>query len=86
MRNQATKRAARRRKVTTNQANIQIISTKKDHTKRAPIIMMTMDTSMKMDTKNITDTKKNMARKAAVIITRNGATKKERVVIKSNEI
>lgn len=81
----ATRRAARRRKVTTSRANTTTISARKDRTRRDLTITMITVTSTKMVIPSTTGTRKNMERRADRTITRNGDTKKERV-IKSSKL
>lgn len=59
----AIKKAERRRRDTTNQENITTISVRKEVTKRDHIITTMPDTNMKMDTRNIMDTKKSTEKK-----------------------
>lgn len=63
MNHQVTRRAARRRRDTTNQPNITTISARREVTRRDHIIMTMPDISMKMDMKNIMVTRKNTERK-----------------------
>jgi hypothetical protein len=58
-----TRRAVRRKKATTNLANITITSARREAAKKDHIILTTPDTNTKMDMKNITRTKRNTERK-----------------------
>ena len=78
MKSLATKRVARRSMVITNLANIMTTSPKRAHTKRDLIITTTMVIKMKVDTKIIMDTRKNMARKEDLTIIRNGGINQQR--------
>lgn len=83
MKNLATRRAAIRSMVITNLANIMTTTAKRVHTKRDLIITMIMVIRKKVDTRNITGTRKNMARKVDLTTTRSGDTRKAIRVIKS---
>lgn len=72
MKSLVTRREAKRRKVITNLANTTTTSPKRAHTKRDLIMKMIMAIRKKVDTMNIMDTKKNMARKEDPTTIRNG--------------
>jgi hypothetical protein len=58
-----TRRVARRRRDTINQANITITLARREVIRRDPIITTTMDISTKTATRSITRTKRSTARK-----------------------